>query len=281
MGTNRPPAGSGGGRNGEGATAGGAPVPGGSTPGSGAGTGATVRVRLFAAVAERWGERELQLAVPPGATAATVVEYLRARRPEMAQLLDACRLAVNGRYAEPGQPVRGGDEVALIPPVSGGAPERREGGGRFFVTDRPLSLDELFRHVARPEHGAVVLFVGITRRFTGDRETRYLEYEAYAEMAAGELARIGAEAEERWPGARLAIGHRVGRVDIGEASVVIAAAAPHRPDAFAAARYAIEELKRRAPIWKKEHYVDGSVEWVGVGPEPGVARPSAGGERER
>lgn len=260
----------------------GSPMAAGSPRGSVAGTGAPVRVRLFAAVAERWGEREVQLAVPPGATAATVVEYLRARRPELAQLLDACRLAVNGRYAEPGHPVSGGDEVALIPPVSGGAaPERGEGDGRFFVTDRPLSLDELFRHVARPEHGAVVLFVGITRRFTGGRETRYLEYEAYAEMAAGELARIGAEAEERWPGARLAIGHRVGRVDIGEASVVIAAAAPHRPDAFAAARYAIEELKRRVPIWKKEHYADGTVEWVGVGPQPGVAQPPAGGERQR
>ncbi|HEY8393203.1 MAG TPA: molybdopterin converting factor subunit 1 [Thermaerobacter sp.] len=244
-------------------------------------TGVQVRVRLFAAVAERWGERELQLAVPPGATAASVVECLRSRRPELADLLAVCRLAVNGRYAEPGQPVRAGDEVALIPPVSGGAPARVQCGERFFVTPEPLSLDELFRHVARPEHGAVVLFVGITRRFTGERETRHLEYEAYAEMAAGELARIGAEAEQRWPGARLAIGHRTGRVDIGEASVIIAAAAPHRPDAFAAARYAIDELKRRAPIWKKEHYADGTVEWVGAGPEPEAARPPAYGERER
>lgn len=299
--------------------------------GPGGEAGMPIRVRLFAVLAERWGGRELALTLPAGATTAAVIEGLRAARPDLEPLLNACRVAVNGRYAGPDQPLAAGDEVALIPPVSGGAGDLRgetpssgdvapgstsaapagrahaasavSPGGtasgsrspgepddsgarvpapaaeRFFITSRPLSLDELFRHVAGPEHGAVVLFVGITRRFTGGRETRHLEYEAYARMAAEELARIGAEAEERWPGARLAIGHRTGRVDIGEASVVIAAAAPHRPDAFAAARYAIEELKRRAPIWKKEHYADGTVEWVGIGPEPGAGsgpQPDAG-----
>ena len=145
-----------------------------------------------------------------------------------------------------------------------------------------MSLDELFRHVAKPEHGAVVLFVGITRQYTDARETRRLEYEAYGPMAAAEMARIGQEAEQRWPGVRMAIGHRTGFVPIGEASVVIAAASPHRPNAFAAARYAIEELKRRVPIWKREHYADGSVEWVGIDPaltpageEPASAPPAS------
>ncbi|EKP95056.1 molybdenum cofactor biosynthesis protein [Thermaerobacter subterraneus] len=244
-----------------------------------------VRVRLFAVVAERLGARQLELELPAGATAGSVRDALARQHPRWRPLLDLCRLAVNGRYCEPSTPIGPGDEIALIPPVSGGsmpgepAAPAGPGGrvaagpeGRFFLTAEPLSLDELFRHVARPSHGAVVLFVGITRRFTGDRETEHLEYEAYLPMAAEELARIGAEAEARWPGARLAIGHRTGAVPIGEASVVVAAAAPHRPAAFAAARYAIDELKVRAPIWKREHYADGQVEWVGIpaaGPDQG------------
>ena len=301
-------------------------VPGATGPAA-PGTGrVAVRVRLFAVVAERLGRRELELSLPAGASARRVLEELERLRPDQARLLATCRLAVNGRYASPDLPLAAGDEVALIPPVSGGAgepgggtpghAEARDGAGtnrgvaapagggsgpgaarepsggpagrgdrrvvapgadRFFLTDGPLSLDELFGYVARPAHGAVVMFVGITRRYTGDKETRRLEYEAYATMAAAELARIGAEAEARWPGVRVAIGHRTGRVDVGEASVVIAAAAPHRPDAFAAARYAIEELKRRVPIWKREHYADGSVEWVGVGPDPAGAAGEPGG----
>ena len=275
--------------------------------------GVAVRVRLFAVVADRLGARQLELVLPVGATAQAVRDELGRRYPQWRPLLDLCRLAVNGRYCETGTPVHPGDEVALIPPVSGGSLHREDAGGnpggpaaaaghraepgavaegaaasepmppgtgpaptpalgrvaagddgRFFVTPEPLSLDELFRFVARPSHGAVVLFIGITRRFTAERETEHLEYEAYLPMAAEELARIGAEAEARWPGSRLAIGHRTGPVATGQASVVVAAAAPHRPAAFAAARYAIDELKVRAPIWKREHYADGRVEWVGV-----------------
>lgn len=261
-----------------------------------------MRVRLFAALAEGWGAREVALAAPPEATAGWAVKALAARRPDLRELLGVCRLAVNGRYVDQDHPLAAGDELALIPPVSGGSDEgpgqpatpavavepstsggprvSAPGAERFFVTGERLSLDELFRHVARPEHGAVVLFVGITRRYTGGRETQRLEYEAYGPMAAAEMARIGSEAERRWPGVRLAIGHRTGFVPIGEPSVVIAAAAPHRPDAFAAARYAIEELKRRVPIWKKEHYADGSLEWVGIGPAVAAtgdaAAPAAG-----
>lgn len=273
----------------------------------------TVQVRLFAVVAERLGARQLDLALRAGATAAAVRDELVRQHPQWRPLLDLCRLAVNGRYCEPGTPLQPGDEVALIPPVSGGAapaggpvggrqvapgdpapssqaapnskpvPTAQTTGsrvaagpdGRFFVTVAPLSLDELLRQVAGPSHGAVVLFVGITRQFTGAQETEHLEYEAYLPMAAEELARIGAEAEARWPGARLAIGHRTGPVPIGDASVVVAAAAPHRPAAFAAARYAIDELKVRAPIWKREHYADGRVEWVGV-PAGGQAHDQPG-----
>ncbi|HEY8552387.1 MAG TPA: molybdenum cofactor biosynthesis protein MoaE [Thermaerobacter sp.] len=304
-------------------------------PVAGSSASVRVRVRLFAVVADRLGTRQVELVLPAGARAAKVRDELARRAPAQRGLLQLCRLAVNGHYADPEAPLRDGDEVALIPPVSGGAagaggpgaagqgdgtarrgplhgggPEEEEGpvakgqggpaaeadaavetaappggrvvageDGRFFVTASPLSLDELFRSVTRDGHGAVVLFVGITRRFTGERETRRLEYEAYLPMAAEELARIGAEAEARWPGVRVAIGHRTGPVAIGEASVVVAAAAPHRPDAFAAARYAIDELKVRAPIWKREHYADGRVEWVGVGTAPeAAASPTAAGE---
>ena len=133
-----------------------------------------------------------------------------------------------------------------------------------FLSDVPLDPAELSAGVAAQEQGAVVSFVGLVRDHHGGRRVARLEYSAYGPMAEAECARIVAEAESRWP-VRIALEHRIGALEIGDAAVAVAAGAAHRDEAFAACRYAIEEVKRRVPIWKKEFYADGSVEWVGAG----------------
>jgi molybdopterin synthase catalytic subunit len=171
--------------------------------------------------------------------------------------VDRLRLAVDQQFAPAERPLRDGAEVAFIPPVSGGT-------GAHRISDGPLALDAPVAAVAGTDCGAVVTFVGTVRAHNRGRAVVRLEYEAYPEMALRVFAHIEDEARTRWPGTRLAIHHRIGSLDPGAISVVIAAASPHRADAFAASRHAIEELKKDAPIWKREHYRDGS-EWVGLG----------------
>lgn len=147
---------------------------------------------------------------------------------------------------------------------------------RFLISGAPLDIGQVVRGVARPDCGGIAAFVGTTRDHNAGRRVLYLEYEAYGPLAIRSFERIAAEAAERWADVSLAIHHRVGRVDIGEPSVVIAAASPHRAEAFAAARYAIERLKQIAPIWKHEHF-EGGEEWI----EGAVARPDDAVARER
>ncbi|HET7753211.1 MAG TPA: molybdenum cofactor biosynthesis protein MoaE [Anaeromyxobacteraceae bacterium] len=182
---------------------------------------------------------------------------LAARHPRLAKVLPRCRFAVNEEFADDSSPVPDGAEVALVPPVAGGA-------GVFRVVDRPLSVDEVLRAVESPGRGGVVTFTGTVRDETHGRRVLRLHYEAYVPMAERVLARIGAELEQRH-GATVAIVHRVGTLEPGEAAVVIACAAPHRAAAFRACEQAIEQLKADAPIWKREVFEDGSV-WVGMGP---------------
>jgi molybdopterin synthase catalytic subunit len=160
-----------------------------------------------------------------------------------------------------------GDVIALIPPVAGGAgaPEEGVGGGTFRVSDEALSLDEVVRAVTREEHGGVVTFTGVVRRQSRGKRVVRLEYEAYRPMAERKLAEIGAGIAAEWPGTRVAIVHRVGKLSVGELAVVIAVAAPHRAAAFEACRAAIDRLKESVPIWKKEIAEDGE-EWIGLGP---------------
>lgn len=139
-----------------------------------------------------------------------------------------------------------------------------------------LSLDALLRRVATPTRGATAVFFGTVRNGPGERTgggVTAIEYAAYPAMAEAECARIVAEAADRWPDAAVAVQHRLGLVPVGEASVAIAAAAPHRGDAFAACRYVIEEVKRRAPIWKRERYADGTASWIDPGGRPAEAAP--------
>jgi len=208
---------------------------------------AVIRVRLFAGLREQagWSQRELDVA-----TVADVWPALGLGE-EPAGLL----YAVNREYAEPDRELHNGDEVALIPPVSGGS---------FRVTEEPLSLDAVVGEVEDESAGAVATFLGTVRRESRGRTVLYLEYEAYAEMAEGVMAQIAADLEQRYDLWAVAIHHRVGRVEIGEASVAIAVSAPHREDALAACKEAIDTLKQTVPLWKKEVYEDGE-EWLGRG----------------
>lgn len=220
-----------------------------------------VTVRFFAAAAQAAGCRETR-GTWAGMTAGQLLAQLKSDYPGLEQIGATVAIAVNREYATPDTVLRDGDEVGLIPPVSGGSTKFYE------VTDQPLVADEVAARVTNPQSGATLVFVGTVREWTKGKRTVLLEYEAYPEMAEGQMKVIGDEIATRWQGARTAIAHRVGRLTIGEASVVIAVATPHRADAFEACRHAIERLKQIVPIWKKEVWEDGE-EWVGsqLGPD--------------
>ena len=208
-----------------------------------------VRVRLFAGLRERAGAAELELELPDGAIVADALEQMRALTEGVPVVM-----AVNQEYADARVALHPGDEVALIPPVSGGS----VGALHARVTREPLALDPLVELVRDPRAGAVVTFLGVTR------EVSELEYEAYAEMAERQMAEIVARAIERHGLCAAAVEHRVGTVPLSEASVAIAVSAPHREEAFAGGREIIDEIKAKVPIWKKEEG-----EWVrGVTPGP-------------
>jgi molybdopterin synthase catalytic subunit/molybdopterin converting factor small subunit len=206
-----------------------------------------VSVRLFAGLRERagWSEREVE-----AATVADVWPQL-GLGDEPAGLL----YAVNRRYADRGTTLADGDEVALIPPVSGGA---------FRLTGEPIDPAAVIREVTTPEAGGIATFIGTTRVHSRGRTVHYLDYEAYGGMAEDVMAEIAAELKRRHELCEVAITHRVGRVDIGELSVVIAVSAPHRAAALAACKEAIDTLKETVPLWKKEVY-EGGEEWIGRG----------------
>ena len=213
-----------------------------------------IRVRLFAGLREQAGFGERELEVEAGASAGDV-----ARGIEGIQLPDGLLLAVNRSYVDAAHVLADGDELALIPPVSGGA-----GMERYRLTADTVVLDEVVALVASPEAGAIATFTGTTRVHSRGRTVRYLEYEAFEGMAEQELERIGRHLVEAHGLCAVAITHRVGRVEIGETSVAIAVSAPHRAAAFAACREAIDTLKETVPLWKKEVY-EGGEEWIGRG----------------
>lgn len=227
---------------------------------------ARVRVLLFGAAREEAGRDGLDLEISAPATVAAVFEALLAACPELRRFGRSLLVAVNEEYAAPAREVRDGDEVAVFPPVSGGsagAADEAAGAEDFFeLTTEPISVGSVARRVVPPGCGATVTLDGYVREWTKGRRTLYLVYEAYAPMALAEMRRLGARARERFPAvAHVGIVHRTGRLEIGETSVVISVAAPHRRAAFEACEWAIKELKRTVPVWKKEFYEDGEV-WV-------------------
>jgi molybdopterin synthase catalytic subunit len=206
-----------------------------------------VTVRLFAGLRERagWSSREVD--------AATVADVWPALG--LGEEPPGLLYAVNKEYAARDDALADGDEVALIPPVSGGA---------FRLSEQPLSLEAVVQEVASDEAGAVATFVGTTRVHSRGKTVTHLEYEAYEGMAERVMAEIAEELRARYELSGVAIHHRIGRVGIGERSVVIAVSAPHRQDALAACKEAIDTLKERVPLWKKEVYASGE-EWIGRG----------------
>lgn len=264
-----------------------------------------VRARLFAVQREIAGRRELALELPAGATIEAAWAALVEAVPALASGREFVRFARNGEYAEPATVLADGDELAIIPPVSGGAPgaapgPRPDGGARRIIELRaePLEatiLAELGERLATAADGAIVGFVGRTRETPGTpapgqeaeaarhagRAVESLAYEAHEPMALGILGAIADEIATRFGVDRIAIVHRLGEVPLGEPSIAVVAVSPHRDAAFRAARYAIDETKARAPIWKAERFADGQV-WVGEPARPGPRdAPPAGREGDR
>jgi len=213
-----------------------------------------VVVKLFGAVREAVGEKELSVALPEGALVSDLLALLARDHAVIDRYGGRLATSVNLEVAARETVLRDGDEVALLPPVAGGS-------ARCWLSDRPLDTGAVTARVAGPGMGGIVVFAGAVRDQARGREIRHLEYEAYPGMAEREMERIADEAAGRWPGARVAIAHRTGHLEIGELAVVVAAAAPHRAEAFAACRFAIDALKERVPIWKKEFAADGEY-WV-------------------
>ncbi|MBA2358293.1 MAG: molybdenum cofactor biosynthesis protein MoaE [Actinobacteria bacterium] len=209
-----------------------------------------VTVRLFAGLRERAGLGERTVEIPEGATVTTAWEALA-----LGDLPGGLLYAVNREYAAADRTLEDGDEVALIPPVSGGA---------FTLSEEPLELQRVVDEVADERAGAVATFVGTTRVNSRGRVVRHLEYEAYAGMAERTMAAVAEGLKGRYELCEVAMHHRVGRVGIGETSVAIAVSAPHRAAALAACAEAIDTLKATVPLWKKEVY-EGGEEWIGQG----------------
>jgi molybdopterin converting factor subunit 1 len=222
-----------------------------------------IQVLYFAILRERFGREGERVELREAATVGDLLTWVRERQPAFPPLERRVQVAVNRQMVPVTHVLADGDEVALIPPVSGGsdAPPPR----RIALSTSRLSLEELVRAVEGPGQGAVTSFIGNVRRHGALPDVTRLEYEAYEPMALEVLAAIAREIELEYPGVQLAIHHRLGTLAVGEAAVIIAASAPHRAEAFAACRVAIERLKQRAPIWKKEVGSDGAV-WVGTGP---------------
>jgi molybdopterin converting factor subunit 1 len=217
-------------------------------------------LKLFATLRERAGGAEFAREFPEGTTVAEMWLALKREFPALGGHRDSIGFAVNQEYVEGDFRPRAGDEVAFIPPVSGGADAAWV--GPITIAHGPIDVAALERAAAHPAAGAIVTFAGTTRQENAGRRVIRLEYEAYEPMALNEMRKIAREAGQRWPIVRVAIAHRVGVVDIGETSVAIAVAAAHRAEAFDACRFAIDRLKEIVPIWKKEYFEGGEL-WIG------------------
>ncbi|MGH9611481.1 MAG: molybdenum cofactor biosynthesis protein [Bryobacteraceae bacterium] len=227
-----------------------------------------VRVLFFGVLKDIAGRPEDTLELPDGATIASVFEHYAERYPRLRQAAPSIVFARNRQFSDRGTPVMPGDEVAFLPPVSGGAAglySAKSGDpvqGTFFaLTREPIDTSALGRQILRGEDGALVNFEGVVRNNTNGRSTRFLDYECYEPMALQVMANIGKEIAQRHAIGRIAMVHRLGRMEVGETSVAVLVTAPHRKPAFEAALEGINRLKKLVPIWKKEHFADGEV-WV-------------------
>jgi molybdopterin converting factor subunit 1 len=233
-----------------------------------------LRALFFGRAHDVVGMPEEEVELIAGQTVGDLWRQYEARFPGIASLKDSLVVAVNREIARRDQGLHDGDEVAFLPPVSGGAME-----GLCDIVRKPIRTAELAEALKAPEDGAQVVFEGIVRNHSGGRRTLYLEYEAYEPMAIKKMEEIRREVMEKWPVDHIGIIHRVGRLEIGETSVAIVVTSAHRAAAFEACRHAIDRLKQIVPIWKKEYFEDGAVwadgEGMGGFQEPDTARPTA------
>jgi MoaE-MoaD fusion protein len=214
-----------------------------------------IRLLAFASAGDALGTTEMDVEMPEGSRIADLRARLDADHPKLQPLWPRLAVAVDGRVVTSEEPLTPGAEVALLPPVSGGS------GKRADLTDDPIDTDAVVATVAGPGRGAVLTFLGTVRDSHAGRGVEKLTYSAYRKMALEGLERIVADLEASFPGLRAAIVHRLGEVPVGEASVVIAVASPHRAAAYEANRTALERLKTEIPIWKREHYTEGPAVW--------------------
>lgn len=234
-----------------------------------------VRILPFGVVKDWLGPEAITLELPEGALVADLLDDLTGRLGSRlpAHGFRGMAVSVNAEYASAGDPLREGDEVGLLPPVSGGAPET-ESEVITALTREPIDADRLVAAAKRGEDGAVAVFDGIVRNNSRGRQTLHLDYEAYEEMALKQMDGLGHEAQEKFGVRQVTLVHRLGRLAIGETSVLIVVASAHRAQAFDACRWLIDTLKKTVPIWKRETFVDGAV-WADGEPFPaGLAADS-------
>ena len=225
-----------------------------------------VRVLFFGQLKDLTGRASDSVTLPEGATLSDLLAHYENGFPRLKALLPAVALSINQEYAPPHSALRDQDEVALLPPVSGGAPDAKP--SRAAIICDKIETQRISDAIRRPEDGAVAVFEGIVRDHTRGRRTLYLDYEAYEPMALRKMEDLAAEALGKFAIREVALVHRLGRLEIGETSVLIVVASGHRAAAFDACRWLIDTLKKTVPIWKKEYFEDGAV-WADGEPFPG------------
>jgi molybdopterin converting factor subunit 1 len=235
-----------------------------------------VRVLFFGMLKDLAGRSSEALTLPDQATAGDVLQHYAQHIPPLKAALSAVAISVNQQYARPEDKLRAGDEVGLLPPVSGGSNDdngEQVGREEIAIVRERIDTAAVLARIKRPEDGAVVVFEGIVRSHTRNRRTLFLDYEAYEEMALKQLESLAERARSQFQIREVAIVHRLGRLEIGETSVLIVVASAHRAPAFEACRWLIDTLKRTVPVWKKEHFADGAV-WADGEPFPEQLTPA-------
>jgi MoaE-MoaD fusion protein len=234
-----------------------------------------IRVLFFGMIKDMVGAPSQSIELPENCSVEQVVEYYRERVPKFADFSAFCATSVNQEYSEKGTKLKNGDEVAFLPPVSGGS---GHGPANAEIVREKITAQAWVEKLKQPADGAAVVFEGVVRDNSRGRRTLYLDYEAYEVMALRQMERLVEDAKRRFPVRDAAIIHRLGRIEIGETSVLIAVTSAHRAAAFDACRWLIDTLKATVPIWKKEHFEDGAV-WADGEPFPAELKADASAGR--